>query len=316
MKFSVILPVYNRAHSIKDALQSVLDQTRPADEIIVVDDGSTDDLAGALAPYMSRIILLQQANAGAAAARNAGCARATGDWLTFQDSDDLWTEDHLAVVERDLSGAATGIAAHLGDLLYTGPGYSQSLFLLKGKTFSQSHAEHIDDPLPLVVSGMHLSASAIRKNVWDKLGGLDQEMRIHEDTAFFVQLALEGPFMVTGHNLGIVRRLQEDTPALSYLVRTEKAYACRMHVRVFERVLNRDLSPRQRKLIRLKLSGAQLRLAESVTLTNPREAGAILRSMARSHPSPYKGWLKAIIAGLPGGIGYRFLNRRRGFYRK
>ena len=102
MKFSVILPVFNRAHSVGAALQSVLDQTRPADEIMVVDDGSTDDLMGEVAPFLDRIILHRQANAGAAAARNAGCVLASGDWLTFQDSDDLWEPDRLAVLDLSL----------------------------------------------------------------------------------------------------------------------------------------------------------------------------------------------------------------------
>ena len=71
--FTVILPVYNRAAHIAPALASVLDQTRPAEEIIVVDDGSSDDLESALAPYRDRITLIRQENGGVAKAPPAAC---------------------------------------------------------------------------------------------------------------------------------------------------------------------------------------------------------------------------------------------------
>ena len=78
MRFSVILPVYNRAANISEAIESVLCQTRPADEVLVIDDGSTDDIESALAPYKDRVRMIRQSNAGVAAARNAAVAAASG----------------------------------------------------------------------------------------------------------------------------------------------------------------------------------------------------------------------------------------------
>ena len=294
MKFSVILPVFNRAHSIGSALQSVLDQTRPADEVIVVDDGSTDDLMVTLEPFMDKITLLRQANAGAAGARNAGCAVATGDWLTFQDSDDIWSPDHLAVAERDLAVSAPDIVAHLGDVTFVGPGYRQGLFALKRIQFPEDVAIRIEEPLPLVLSGMSLSGSAIRRNTFEKLGGLDASMRIYEDSAFFCQLALEGPFVVTGRSVIFAQRLEESTLALSGLGRTEAIYALQMQGRVFEALLTKDLLTWQRLLVNRKLSGAEFSLAQVIALTDPAKARAILRQSAQRHPSPLIGWSKAI----------------------
>ena len=91
----------------------------------------------ALELFLDRIILHRQANAGVAAARNAGCARASGEWLTFQDSDYLWDLDHLAVAERDLAVAAPDTVAHLGDVTFVAPDYRQSLFALKDQQFPQ-----------------------------------------------------------------------------------------------------------------------------------------------------------------------------------
>jgi O-antigen/teichoic acid export membrane protein len=88
---SVIIPTYNRADLLPLAIESALKQTRPADEIIVVDDGSTDSTAEVLAPYADQVCVLWQPNAGVSAARNYGIEAARGEVLIFLDSDDLLT---------------------------------------------------------------------------------------------------------------------------------------------------------------------------------------------------------------------------------
>ena len=93
---SVVIPAYNRADTIAAAVRSALEQTRPADEILVVDDGSRDDLAGALAPFGDRVTLIRHIrNQGAAAARNTGIRSARGNYIAFLDSDDYWVPEKL-----------------------------------------------------------------------------------------------------------------------------------------------------------------------------------------------------------------------------
>jgi glycosyltransferase involved in cell wall biosynthesis len=94
-RFSVIIPAYNGAATIRRALESVLAQTHPPEEVIVVDDGSTDASAEIVAGFGGPIRLLRQQNRGVSAARNRGAAEATGDWLTFLDVDDLYFPDRL-----------------------------------------------------------------------------------------------------------------------------------------------------------------------------------------------------------------------------
>jgi glycosyltransferase involved in cell wall biosynthesis len=96
MKISVIVPTYNRAALLPATLDAVLSQTRPADEVIVVDDGSEDDTGRVLRAYEGRIRVLKIVNSGELAARNIGVRVATGDLLAFCDSDDLWHPDFLA----------------------------------------------------------------------------------------------------------------------------------------------------------------------------------------------------------------------------
>lgn len=87
---SVVIPAYNAGKYLGRAIDSVLAQTRPADEIIVVDDGSTDNTAEVAHGYGEKICFIRQENAGASVARNTGIEAAAGEWIAFLDADDEW----------------------------------------------------------------------------------------------------------------------------------------------------------------------------------------------------------------------------------
>ena len=94
-RFSVIIPAFNAAATLARAIDSVCAQSWPAHEIIVVDDGSTDASAEVARRFGTPVRLIEQANSGVSAARNAGVAAATGDWLAFLDADDWYAPDRL-----------------------------------------------------------------------------------------------------------------------------------------------------------------------------------------------------------------------------
>ena len=105
MKVSVIVPLYNREATIAQALRSVLEQSEPPCEVIVVDDGSVDGSANVVRAITDpRVRYLYQTNAGAGAARNRGLDAATGDWVALLDSDDWWLPTRIAA-------AAAAVAA-------------------------------------------------------------------------------------------------------------------------------------------------------------------------------------------------------------
>lgn len=101
---SVIIPAYKAAGTIGRAVRSVLSQERPADEILVVDDGSPDDITPALAEFGDAVSLVRKTNGGAASARNLGVDTARGDWVAFLDADDHWEPGKLRrqcdIIER------------------------------------------------------------------------------------------------------------------------------------------------------------------------------------------------------------------------
>ncbi len=93
---SVVIPTFNRAHCLREAIDSVLLQQYAPIELIVVDDGSTDDTPALLAAYGSRLTVIRQANSGVSAARNAGIRAASGNLIAFLDSDDRWLPEKAA----------------------------------------------------------------------------------------------------------------------------------------------------------------------------------------------------------------------------
>jgi glycosyltransferase involved in cell wall biosynthesis len=101
MKISVVIPLYNKEKYISRTLESVLKQTLPADEIVVIDDGSTDNSAGEVLRFVdTRIRLIHQQNSGEGAARNRGVKEAKHDLVAFLDADDEWKPDFLLHIQR------------------------------------------------------------------------------------------------------------------------------------------------------------------------------------------------------------------------
>ena len=94
-KVSVIIPTYNREEFITETIKSVLNQTYKDFEIIVVDDGSTDNTKQKLEPFKSKIKLIEQKNSERAVARNNGVKSSSGEYIAFLDSDDLWIKNKL-----------------------------------------------------------------------------------------------------------------------------------------------------------------------------------------------------------------------------
>src|SRR5262245_3344132 len=103
IKVSAVIPTYNCARFLGDAIRSVLQQTVPVHEVIVVDDGSTDNARDVVETFGHRVRYVFQQNRGPSGSRNTGIAEATGDWIAFLDQDDLWLPHKNATQVRAIA---------------------------------------------------------------------------------------------------------------------------------------------------------------------------------------------------------------------
>jgi len=314
---SVVIPTYNRAHCVGEAIDSVLSQDPPADEIIVVDDGSTDDTVAILKAYGKRITLIRQENAGAAAARNTGLQHASCDWITFLDSDDLWYPGRLALLHHDLAlEAARDIVMHMADVRFTGEGYDQRLFALRGWPEGPGDVARIDDCLPRAIASLHLNAFAARRESVARTAGFPADLKVSEDSYFMCAVGVQGPVMFSGTTVAEVRRVTGDDAGLVEMFRTDPVATRRMVQRKYDLLLDLPLSPAQQQLVRRHASGHLLKLAHAEALAGTGTARSTLLRMAREHPRPLIGWMKALPPLLLGVAGFNLLaSRQKSFSR-
>ena len=180
LTISVVIPTYNRAREVGAAIESALAQTRPALEIIVVDDGSTDETPDVLARYGQRIRVVRQVNQGVSAARNAGIAAARGDLVAFLDSDDVW-------LPRKLELQAARIEADPGlGLVHCGVDFAGTGIRLDGMEGSVA-LEILRLERSVIVA--HGSGVLVPRRVAEEVGGFDVRMRVSEDWDFCYRVA-------------------------------------------------------------------------------------------------------------------------------
>jgi glycosyltransferase involved in cell wall biosynthesis len=186
---SVIIPCFNGDRYLAESIDSALGQDHPHKEIIVVDDGSTDNSATVMARYGHLIKIVRQANAGLPAARNAGIAAANGDYFSFLDADDYWSPDFLSKMVAAFAESQAGIA-------YCG-WQNVGLTRRRGEPFVPPEYESMPDKIERMVGSPRwpVHAAMVRRDVLESVGGFDIKWKSCEDFAFWIRTATRYPLV-------------------------------------------------------------------------------------------------------------------------
>jgi glycosyltransferase involved in cell wall biosynthesis len=239
MLVSTVIPTYNRSADVVVAVESALAQRYPADrqEILVIDDGSTDDTAAAVARFGERVRYLPKANGGVSAARNHGIAHARGDAIAFLDSDDTWDPDKLAA-QVEVLAARPAVALVLTSMLIVD---AQRRPIGEFSRRSTLPVDGLILSYVLQNPAMTPSSAMVRTRVARDIGGFDTNLRTAEDLDFHLRVALH-------HEIAVV-----DRPLLHY-TRAEGTLGADLRTyRDYMTVLNRflaqhsdEIDPRER----------------------------------------------------------------------
>ena len=190
---SVVIPVYNGERFLRESLESVFAQTFQDYEIVCVDDGSTDGSCALLKQYGGRVKLIQQANAGQSAARNAGVQEATGAFVAFLDQDDRWSPSKLAQQVAVLNAEPDVVLVHCNYDRMDGDGR----VLVAGAALVE-RASALASPLGRLIGEALVfpSAMMVRRDVFQRVGGFDPELRGFEDFDLIARLKPQGHFVL------------------------------------------------------------------------------------------------------------------------
>lgn len=196
MRFSVIIPLYNKAPYVKKALQSVFAQSFTDYEIIVVDDGSTDESTNVVEAFLSdsaaKCFLIRQENAGVSVARNNGVARSQGDFVCFLDADDWWAPTFLEEIsalideypEAGIYGTGYTIVNETKHKTRVTPVGVEDEFERGYIDYCQVYAKTMAMPLTSI-------SVAIPRPVFDEMQGFPKGVKLGEDFLLWIQIALK-----------------------------------------------------------------------------------------------------------------------------
>ena len=208
-RVSIIIPTYNRAEFLTEALNSIMSQTYKDFELIVVDDGSSDNTKEVVKNFDGEIKYLYRKNQGVSAARNLGINEAKGEFLSFLDSDDLWERNKL---EKQIDFFDKNKEAKVC--------YTDEIWVRKGKRVNQmkKHAKYsgniFEKSLPLCI--ISASSITIKKDVFARVGLFDESLIVCEDYDLWLRISNEYPVYFIPEKLIIKRGGHKDQLSKKY----------------------------------------------------------------------------------------------------
>lgn len=208
-RVSVIIAAYNAARYIAEALHSALAQTHGEPELIVVDDGSTDNTIEIVSELAPRANVIRQRNAGAGAARNRGVTEATGEFITFLDADDRFTREKLAVqlAAFDRDPALEAVYGHVREFI--------------SEDISAEAVAKLRDPVESAPS--HLGGSLlIRREAFLRVGPFAERYSLGEGLDWYARSQEAGIYELTLPDIVLERRLHGSNTGIERAAETDQ----------------------------------------------------------------------------------------------
>jgi glycosyltransferase involved in cell wall biosynthesis len=258
MSISVIMAAYNGSNYIGESLESVLNQTLPADEVLVIDDGSKDDTGAIAESFGPPVRVIRRTNSGQSRSRNFGAQEAKGEWLAFIDHDDLWEPNKLARQMEELARRPKA------DLCYT----ARIEFWLKDGVVTMGHVAKVPDPehigKALFRNTTFMPSSVVmRRSTFLEAGGFDPEFNSVEDWDMWLRLYHRG-IVFAGCTEPLVRyRIHPDSASHNALP------SLRLLKRIYRQQVSPYLPKSTRWLSRMRSESGQ----EAVAALTLRRAG-------------------------------------------
>jgi glycosyltransferase involved in cell wall biosynthesis len=263
----VTIPAYQAAGVIGQAVESALDQTSPAHEVIVCDDGSTDDLEAALAPYRKRVLLLRKENGGGASALNMAARAASGEFISLLDADDAYEPERLEAV-GELAAARPDL-----DIVMT-DSYMELEDQVVGR-FSQETPFAAKAQRTAILDRCFIAWPAVRRDRLLAIGGFDEALRIAYDWDFWIRLLFDRA------RAGLV-----DVPLHRYRISAEslsgdRPKALRERVAILDKLTDNDtLTKGERIVLRKSLASKRARANLAEAQAALREGALVARKRA------------------------------------
>lgn len=271
---SIVIPTYNRADHVSDAVRSALNQTWPHCEVIVVDDGSTDKTDEVLTEFEGRIRYVKTPNRGVAAARNRGIRESTGEWIAFLDSDDLWRSEKIECQMRALAEHQAFVCFCMS---VDENGVSLDDLPLMNSASDSADAKHYprgDFSMFLYQRHPFIQSMLANRSCLRGRRPFDESLHVAEDTRLIHQLVLAHGFVALNQPLVRVRR-ERVAPGLSDNMEVGAAYRrydcyLRVQAQAYRRLSNRH--PASARLVRRNMGYFSSRLGELACAIGCRDA--------------------------------------------
>lgn len=305
-KVSIVVPTYNRARYVTEAVDSVLAQTFRDYELIVIDDGSTDNTKDVLLRYEGRIKYIYQPNSGVGAARNAGIRCAVGEWLAFLDSDDVWLPEYLSC-QMDRAKLDPRICTHMtNSIRVEADGEKIDTFqdagLTPRNTFRNDSCLVVERPLIFMLQRRppYLQTTMFRRKAFIEAGLFNEDVTISEDLEAIARMCLEGPLSLCNRPLAHIFRRKEAMRNLSSRWNSDNIYCRNCIEAIYQNLLTQSNVTHFEKRILNKLLSSNKRAIGNIYFESGeiQKARDCYRSALRVYPSP-KSLMKVIASYLP-----------------